>query len=127
MWAVLNLVAVWMHKQEIPELFWNGYRSFVTHNQGRLGQPYAAGIDGIPIVRYYAEQSAVAVQWEMTPLPCTLRPDTPPIPVDAKYVLISELSYRYCSVSSVIDRPWTVVWSFKEPGTWGLRLYERQE
>src|SRR5262245_42174219 len=129
-WPILNLVSVQMREGEIPYLFWNGYRSFVEQNQGRLSQPNTAVIDGIPMVQYYAERSVVSVQWKMSEMPWKLRPDTP-IPPDAKYALISELGYRYLPgehpVRSVIDRTWTVVWSFKEPGTWGLRLYERQE
>jgi hypothetical protein len=71
---------------------------------------------------------SLSVHWTMSEMPWELRPDTP-IPPDAKYALISELGYQYLPVEhpvrSVIDRTWTVVWSFKEPGTWGLRLYER--
>lgn len=129
-WPMLNLVTMRMQAQNIPELFWNGYQSFVEHNQWRLSQPDAAVIDGIPMVRYYAERSAVSVQWKMSGMPWELRPDTA-IPPATKYALISELGYRYLPVEhpvrSVIDRHWSVVWSFKEPGTWGLRLYERQE
>jgi hypothetical protein len=128
-WPVLNLVAVQMREQEIPAFFWNGYQSFIEHNQWRLSQPNAAVIDGRPMVQFYAEHSGVSVQWKMSKMPWN--PSDTPIPPDAKYALISELSYRYLPVEhpvrSVIDRTWTVVWSFKEPGTWGLRLYERQE
>jgi hypothetical protein len=35
-WPMLNLVAVRMHEQKIPQLFWNGYQSFIEHNQWRL-------------------------------------------------------------------------------------------
>jgi len=125
-WPIGNLVLVEMRADEIPYLFWNGYRSFVEQNQSRLGQPVVASIDGVPMLRYYAGQSAIPVKWTMSELPWRL---SEPIPRDAKYALISEVNYRYLPLEhparSIIDRNWKVVWSFKEAGTWGLRLYER--
>ncbi|HEV2176833.1 MAG TPA: hypothetical protein VGW33_06490 [Terriglobia bacterium] len=126
--SMANLAWLSWNPNRIPYPATDGYRAFVEGNRSRLGETALAVVYGIPILKFYAEQSRVPVGWEVTEMPWTTRSDAE-LPQDAKYALISELAYRYMPpdqpVRRVIDSTWKVVWSFKANRSWGLRLYER--
>lgn len=123
--SIANLVSHWSDPSRVPVLAYDGYRAFVRDNRTRLAEPVIAFADGPPQVEFYTSVAGAPMGWKLLQSPWTTREDAS-IPADAKYALISEISYRYLPViRQMTDNNWKVVWSYKTPRNWGLRLYER--
>lgn len=126
--AVVNLGYQWWAPWRIPYLATNGYTKFVEENPAILAEEKIAVVGGVPILRFYASQAGKPIGWQMKWTHWTS--DQPAeLPDNAEYALLTELVYRYYPrehpVRSVIVPNWQVTWEFKEPHTYGLRLYQR--
>jgi len=123
--SIGNLVAHWSDSSRVPVLAYDGYRAFVRDNKTRLAERVTALADGPPQVEFYTSMAGAPMGWRVLQSPWTTREDASISP-EAKYALISEISYRYFPViQRMINNNWKVVWSYKTSRSWGLRLYER--
>ena len=126
--AVVNLGYQWWAPRRIPYLATNGYAKFVEENSTVLAENEVAIVGGIPILRFYASQAAKPIAWQTKWTHWTS--DQPAeLPDNAKYALLTELVYKHYPrehpAQSVIVPNWQVVWEYKRPRTFGLRLYRR--
>jgi hypothetical protein len=128
LFAAVNLTWLSWNPNRIPYLNTNGYRAFVEGNAKRLSETETVIIFGEPILKFYAEQAHIPINWKLSRMPWTPRHDVD-LPAQAKYALIPELAYRYLPADQPVQRDivakWRLVWSFKENRSYGLRLYER--
>jgi hypothetical protein len=125
--AALNLSWFALRSNYIPFLATKGYQAFLIQADSRLNERAKALVYGLPILRFYAQQSGKSIAWEVSEIPWTTSADAPLSP-DVRYVLIPALVYDYMPAQQpmrrVVAAHWNVVWSFGADRIWGLRLYE---
>jgi hypothetical protein len=128
--AGLNLAWHIGPSRYIPYPATDGYRAFVQQNRSRLHENARAIVYGGPVLNFYLGQERETMAWNATEFSwAPLRND--PLPADTRYVLVPEFVYKGTPpenpVRSVVDRSWKVVWSYKVPHVWELRLYQNPQ
>jgi hypothetical protein len=126
--ALVNLVRLSRSPTYTPFLATDGYRAFVEEGQSRMREKAKAVVYGLPILTLYAQKAGVAPAWNALEIPWTSLANVP-LAADAKYVLIPAFFYEHMPADHptrriVLDQ-WKVVWSFKRPHVWELRLFEK--
>lgn len=127
--AGLNLL--WMAKGSswVPYLKTDGYRALIRENRERLHEKVRASVYGTVILNFYAGQEHDSVGWKQTEYPWS--PLTDPLPAETKYALVPEFMWTDTPpdnlTRTVVAKSWKVVWSYKRPHEWELRLYENPE
>jgi hypothetical protein len=128
--ALVNLVRLSRSPTYTPFLATDGYRAFVEEGKSRMREKATAVVYGVPVLTFYARKAGVVPAWNALEIPWTTQADVP-LAADAKYVLIPAFIYEHMPADHptrriVLDQ-WKVVWSFKRPHVWELRLFERPE
>jgi hypothetical protein len=127
--ALTNLVWLSRSSSYTPFLATGGYRAFVTQGASRLREKAKAVVYGLPVLSVYAREAGLAPAWDVSEMPWTSLRDGVHIPDDVKYVLIPAFIYEDMpadhAMRRIIAEHWKVVWSFRGPGVWELRLFER--
>lgn len=126
--ALANLVRLSRSPSYTPFLATDGYRAFVEQGKSFLGDEASAVVYGLPVLSYYAKEVGVVPKWNASEIVWTSVADEQLLR-DAKYVLIPAFFYEHMPADHptrriVLER-WKVVWSFKRPHVWELRLFER--
>jgi hypothetical protein len=126
----INLLASARLTAPIPSLATDGYRAFLRENGPRLQEKVEAEIYGLPILQFYGEKNSAPIAWNATEMPWTTQAD-PPLPADAKYVLMPAFVYEDMPADQPMRRivadHWKVVWSYRTNHAWELRLYENPQ
>jgi hypothetical protein len=131
--SAANLAWLSWSPSRVPYTATDGYRAFAEQNRDRLSESVSAVVYGTPDLDFYAAQAHVPVNWKIKEMPWSTAaeadlPKDAELPKDPKYILVTELVYRYMppgqAVRHRLDSGWKVVWSFESKRTWGLRLYE---
>lgn len=118
--AALNLLWLSQSSSYTPYPGTNGYRAFLTENKERVADKSKALVAGVPILKFYAQQSGIPLSWDLSEMPWNS-----PLPPDIDYVLMPAVVYNYTPASRVIAQHWKVAWSFKGSRAWELRLYQK--
>lgn len=125
--AMLNFLCLWLDSAYTPFLSTGGYEAFLQQNSKRLSQHTSALVYGRPILRFYVQHGNEKLGWKIGEVPWTTAADAP-LASDVEYVLIPALVYndmpREQPMRRIVAEHWNLVWSFKFPGTWELRLYQ---
>lgn len=124
--AIMNLAWLAGPSPYIPYPATDGYRAFVQQNRRRLHEDARAVVYGVPVLNFYLDQERETNAWNTTEFYwAPLRNDLPP---GTKYVLVPQFVYEGTppenQVRSVVAKSWKVVWSYKVPHVWELRLYQ---
>src|SRR5262249_38094591 len=125
--AGLNFAWLAGPSRYIPYPATDGYRAFVQQNRSRLHEKARPFVYGTPVLNFYLGQERETSAWNATEFYwAPLRND--PLPAETKYMLVPEFVYKGTPpenpVRSVVDKSWKVVWSYKVPHVWELRLYQ---
>jgi hypothetical protein len=126
--ALVNLVRLSRSPNYTPFPATDGYRAFVEEGASRLREKAPAIVYGLPVLSFYAQKAGVVPAWDATEIIWTSRADIRLLG-DAKYVLIPAFVYEHMPADHparrIVAQHWKVVWSFKGPHVWELRLFER--
>ena len=126
--AVVNFIWLSRYAHYTPYIACDGYRAFLSENQSRLSQKARAQVYGMPILDYYARETATAVGWDAEELPWTTRADAP-LPDDVQYVLVPAFIPDSMPpdqpIRRIVAEHWKLVWRHPSEEGWELRLYER--
>ena len=99
-------------------------------NKNRLAEKSKALVYGLPILKFYAEQSDTSIAWDVSEMKWTTRADAP-LPAEVQYVLIPSFIFNYMPpdqpMRRIVAEHWNVAWSFKASRVWELRLYEKPQ
>jgi hypothetical protein len=128
MLALANLTRLSSSASYTPFIATDGYRAFIAEGKSRLSEKATAVVYGLPVLKFYARQAGVAPRWDAHELPWTTLVN--PLPDDTKYVLLPSFIYSYMPADHPTRRVadhWKVVWSFRSPHVWELRLFERPD
>lgn len=127
--SVVNLAYQTWLPTRIPYLAVDGFATFVTSEGLRLAEPTPALVSGSPILRFYAAQAGQPIGWRITELPWSAEATTAQLS-SSQYALLTEFVYGFYPPSHparrVIVETWDIVWEYKKPHTYGVRLYRRR-
>jgi hypothetical protein len=126
--ALANLARLSSSTSYTPFLATDGYRAFIAEGKSRLAEKATALVYGTPVLKFYARQAGVTPAWDTHELSWTTHLN--PLPEGTKYVLLPSFVYSYMPPDHPTRRVaehWKVVWSFKSPHVWELRLFERPD
>jgi len=128
--AVLNQIWFSRSSSYTPSPSTDGYRAFLMGNKNRLAEKSKALVYGLPILKFYAQQSDTSIAWDVSEMKWTTRADAP-LPAEVQYVLIPSFIFNYMPpdqpMRRVVAEHWNVAWSFKASRVWELRLYEKPQ
>lgn len=128
--AALNLIWLSHSSSYIPFLATDGYRAFLKEDENHLREKAKALVYGLPVLKFYAQQSGISLAWDVSEMPWTTRADAP-LPAEVKYILIPAFVYKHMPAEQpmrrVVAEHWKVVWSYKTDHVWELRLYENPQ
>jgi hypothetical protein len=124
--ALGNLARLTWSSSYTPFLATDGYRAFVAEGASRLREKATAVVYGLPVLSFYARQAGITPAWDARELPWTTF--NYPLPVDTRYVLMPTFIDAHMPADHptrrIVADHWKVVWSFKGPHVWELRLFE---
>jgi hypothetical protein len=124
--ALANLARLAWSSSYTPFLATDGYRAFVAEGASRLREKATAVVYGLPVLSFYAQKAGVTPAWTASELPWTTFDY--PLPAGTKYVLLPAFIDGYMPANHptrrIVADHWKVVWSFKGPHVWELRLFE---
>jgi hypothetical protein len=126
--AALNLIMLSRSSSYTPAPATDGYRAFLKENEKHLAEKSKVLVSGLPVLKFYAQQSGTTLPWDLTEMAWTTRADAS-LPADVQYVLMPAQVFSHMPAEQpmrrIVAEHWKVAWSFKGDHVWELRLYEK--